>query len=94
MRPQTGMHPAPVPYNQHRMLLMTYLPTNQMMAPKNRILLALNSNLPNEQNWAVMTLTRISYHMDDFLLGSIPGITEALLKLANGKNHHLQGKIP
>ncbi|KNE69270.1 hypothetical protein AMAG_13652 [Allomyces macrogynus ATCC 38327] len=48
----------------------------------NRILLALNSTLPNEIDWALSTLCYISHVADHFHLLTIPGLVEVLLDMA------------
>ncbi|KAJ3362587.1 Chromatin structure-remodeling complex protein rsc9 [Allomyces javanicus] len=48
----------------------------------NRILLALNSSLPNEIDWALSTLCYISHVADHFHLLTIPGLVEVLLDMA------------
>ncbi|KNE68758.1 hypothetical protein AMAG_13398 [Allomyces macrogynus ATCC 38327] len=48
----------------------------------NRILLALNSTLPNEIDWALSTLCYISHVADHFHLLTIPGLIEVLLDMA------------
>ena len=52
---------------------------------KNRLLLALESELPNEIDWALNILLKISFKFKDnnFCLSSIPGLTEALSQRAN-----------
>jgi len=52
---------------------------------KNRLLLALESELPNEIDWALYILLKISFKFNDnnFCLDSIPGLIEALSQKAN-----------
>jgi len=52
---------------------------------KNRLLLALESELPNEIDWALDILIKISYQFQDnnFCVDSIPGLIECLSQRAN-----------
>ncbi|ORX53875.1 hypothetical protein BCR36DRAFT_403505 [Piromyces finnis] len=52
---------------------------------KNRLLLALESELPNEIDWALNILLKISFQFQDnnFCLDSIPELTEVLAQRAN-----------
>jgi hypothetical protein len=47
----------------------------------NRILLALSSALPNEIDWALSTLLRLSHSSDKLYLQSIPGLLLKILQL-------------
>lgn len=49
-------------------------------AHKARVLLSLQSNLPNEIDWAINKLIKISFRCpDNFHIGSLPGLLDALL---------------
>ncbi|KAL7750053.1 Chromatin structure-remodeling complex protein rsc9 [Sorochytrium milnesiophthora] len=48
---------------------------------QNRMLLALESRLPNEIDWALGKFCRLSYSSDYFHLQSVPGLMEALVDI-------------
>jgi hypothetical protein len=47
----------------------------------NRLTLAIKSTLPNEQDWALNKLIKLTYQ-HQFYIGYLPGLPEALLDLS------------
>lgn len=65
-----------------RFPILLYIEKYLQGGPKSRILLALESGLPNEQDWAFNKLIKLSYKFNNLNLGMFPGLFDILIEMS------------